>query len=102
MIEQVIQYGTELNVRDESGRTIANVGVGYGTELEGWSEDFIVLRNGNQVYTIDERGYQIGFLNLSESAARVQGVTASGFGIRTGSFVQRYDESCRPTHSMNV
>lgn len=102
MISNVIQYGTSLNVRDESGTTVSNLSVGYGTEVEGWSEDFIVLRNGNHVYTVDERGYQLGFVQLPDSEQRVQGVTAQGFSVRNGRLVQRYNESCRPAESYSV
>lgn len=102
MIRLVIQRGTELDVRDEDGRQIASIGVGYGTELEGWSEEGIVLRNGNHVYTVDERGYQMGFLNLSESTQRVSGVTSAGFSIRNRNHVQTYDFSCRAGDSYQL
>jgi hypothetical protein len=96
------QYGSNIVTSTNGGVPIADFYISSESEMVGYCDEFILIRNGNHLYTVDQQGYQIGFTNLSESSARVQGVTASGFSVRTGSFVQVYDQDCRPVHSMSV
>jgi hypothetical protein len=101
MISSVIQYGSLLIVRDESGQQIGSITLGGGGEMLGYSSNFIVLRYGNMISTIDKNQYPMGNIVLP-SEFQITGITNSGFLARIGSMLIVYDPWCRQTGTQTI
>jgi hypothetical protein len=66
--------------------------------MVGYCDSYIDLRNGAHVYTVDPRGYQLGFMTLTEEY-RITAVTESGFRIKKGALLESYGSDCRQLSS---
>lgn len=103
MIENVIQRGTNVQVLDENDRTIGSFQLGSSAwEIEGWGRDFIVVRNGQLIMTLDESGSELGSTCVYEEH-RVRGVGGVSFSVQYGnSLLERLDRHCRTIERVGI
>jgi hypothetical protein len=101
MISSVIQYGSLLVVRDESGQQTGSITLGGGGEMLGYSSNFIVLRYGNMISTVDKNQYPMGNIVLPYDY-KITGITNSGFLAQTGRMLIVYDQYCKQTGTQTI
>ena len=95
------QYGSNIHTTTNAGVLIADFYISSASEMLGYCDDFILIRNGAHVYTVDERGYQLGFMQVPEEY-RITRVTNSGFSVKKGSLLENYGADCRLVSSTYV
>jgi hypothetical protein len=100
MISSVIQYGSLLVVRDETGQQIGSISTGGG-EFLGYSGTFILLKYGSMVISMDENQRHFGSTIIPEDYI-ITGITNSGFLARTGNILLVYDRYCNHTDTQSI
>jgi hypothetical protein len=90
------QYGSNIMTSTDSGVPIADFYISSESEVLGYSDDFILIRNGAHVYTVDSRGVGIGFMQVPEEYP-ITRVTSSGFSVKKGKLLESYGPDCRQT-----
>lgn len=89
------QYGSSIRVLDDrSGGEVASFYVGPEAEVLGNTDSYVLIRNGDSVYTTDLHGFQLGWLVLTPED-RVSRISESGFSVRKGSILENYAPSCQ-------
>lgn len=100
MLATVIQYGNTLDLRDRSGQSIANIGLGNG-QLVGYSSSLIVIQYGNSIVTYDGYGNKLGGSTIPNNH-KIVGVFENGFNARVGNVMVVYDEYVNPQNTFSI
>jgi len=94
MIGNVIQRGSSLQILNESGQEIGWTQIASGSTMEGFSSEFIVVREGGFIMTLDSGGRQLGSVIVPEDY-RIRGIAGSSFLLQAGSnLLERYSSLC--------
>ena len=94
MIGNVIQRGSSLQILNESGQEIGWTQIASGSTMEGFSSEFIVVREGRFIMTLDSGGSRLGSVIVPEDY-RSRGIVGSSFLLLAGSnLLERYSSDC--------
>ena len=94
MIGNVIQRGSSLQILNESGQEIGWTQIASSFMMEGFSQEFIVVREGRCIITLDAGGRQLGSVIVPEDY-RIRGIAGSSFLLQAGSnLLERYSSLC--------
>jgi hypothetical protein len=94
MIGNVIQRGTSLQILDESGQEIGWTQIASSAQLQGFCSDFLLVRDGSYVLTLDSRGNQLGSVVIDKDSP-IRSITPSGFLLQVGaSLLEKYSPTC--------
>jgi len=94
MIGNVIQRGSSLQILNESGQEIGWTQIASSYTMEGFSSEFIVVREGRCIITLDSGGRQLGSVIVPEDY-KIRGIAGSSFLLQAGSnLLERYSYLC--------
>lgn len=102
MIADIQQYGSVLQVRNETGQEIGWIPISANFELVGFCSEFLVVRDGGYILSMNHRGEELGSM-IVPTDYRFRTVTSSGFLLQSGAnLLERYDPSCRHLGSQPI
>jgi hypothetical protein len=94
MIGNVIQRGSSLQILDESGQEIGWTQTAPGASLQGFCSEFLLVREGSFILTMDSRGNQLGSVIVDKDSP-VRAIVQSGFLLQVGSnLLEKYSPDC--------
>ena len=95
MIGNVIQRGSSLQILNESGQEIGWTQIASSSTMEGFSQEFIVVRDGGFIMTLDSAGRQLGSVILP-AEWRIRGIAGSGFLMQVSDhLLEKYSSDCQ-------
>jgi hypothetical protein len=89
------QYGSNIRTQSDDGKVIGDFYISSSATLLGYSDGFLVLRSGGQVYTLDEKGQPLGYIMVPEEY-QITRITRSGFSVKKGALLESFTPACQP------
>lgn len=92
MIATATQYGSLVILRDQSGQQVGSLSISDGIVL-GHSRDFVVVKFGKLITTMDENQRTLGTIPL-DSNFTICSINESGFSARVDGLTIAFDKYC--------